>query len=199
MPKYLNAAFLRFSPENNKATSQVRNFGGQKYPYLIPQIYIQGGIRELGGDSLNFTFFNYVEDSIVSVEDKRRVVEYSCIKYEEILVVNAFGQEVWVDGRTATSVQLTTAKGRRPARAYEVNEIDFVTKEIKKYIVSEMTVEKLENHEATILYKDINYKIKDKFYKERKTPKSCASASEQALWELKLKVEAREKANKRNK
>ncbi len=187
-------AYLRFSPEKNEATSK-RNIHGKKYPYPIPQIYIESQTIE-PPYPLNFYDFYTDKHSIVSVEDETFAVRYVCNKFTEIKVKKENGDEVWLDSRQASSYDISRSTDTRKAREYEISELNLATLRLNKYTVSLDSSEVLDFYVAASILEDINSKVGKKFFKRDKQHWYVAEAK---LAQIRKEAREQEEAKRKRK
>lgn len=106
-------------------------FDLDKYPFAVPQIYLEGHGEEYFPQML----FSWDDDSVVAVR-KSRIVEYTRSTYFELLAEDENGNIIWVDGRTAPYEGCWGGKylkEHRGASAYTIKEYDLETMEKRRY------------------------------------------------------------------
>ncbi len=144
MSEYGAYARLRYTAEDNTATSDYPNFDGKKYPYTIPEFYIEGKRTSHSASVIFKEFFEFYDtaESIVSVENGL-AVKYTRHTFDEFLVKDDQGNDVWVDSRTTSDENLLYHQKQRTGREYEIEELNLETKELRLYTVKLESVTKL--------------------------------------------------------
>lgn len=108
-------------------------FDIDKYPFAVPQVYLEGHGEEYFPQML----FSWFDDSVVAVRNGH-IVEYTKSNYAEILAEDENGDIVWMDGRTAPYEGCWGGKyldEHRGVSEYTITEYDYKTLEKRKYKV----------------------------------------------------------------
>ena len=111
----------------------INDFDLDKYPFAVPQVYLEGHGEEYFPQML----FNWLDDSVVVVRNSR-IMEYTKSNYAEILAEDENGDIVWMDGRTAPYEGCWGGKyldEHRGVSEYTITEYDYKTLEKRKYKV----------------------------------------------------------------
>lgn len=121
-------------------------FDLDKYPFAVPQVYLEG----CGETYFPQTLFSWDGDSVVVVRNSRIMV-YTRSTYVELLAEDENGDIIGVDGRTAPYEDCWGGKyldEQRGASEYTITEYDYKTLEKRKYKVVSEDVTKFDRYDV---------------------------------------------------
>ena len=136
---------MQIAEEDEKLVNN-EDFDLAEYPFVVPQVYLEGRGEEYFPQML----FSWSDDSVVVVRNGR-IVEYTKSNYVELLAEDENGDIVWIDGRTAPYEGCWGGKyldEHRGASEYTITEYDFATLERRRYKVVPDGVTKFDRYDT---------------------------------------------------